>query len=142
VLLLALKFLFGISWGLFFAGLIQTATAYLLFALACNAIATLFPFRLAAATLQAKKMNPRTVLALLLTMLVVPTLTFPVLLGPVLQFMLAQLGWAPWFPANMLISLVVLGLACWVYHITLPLEGRLLLRREKAILREVTEEVE
>jgi hypothetical protein len=142
VLLLALKFLFGISWGLFFAGLIQTTTAFLLFALACNAIATLFPFRLAAATLQAKKMNPRTLLAVLLTMFVVPLLILPVILGPALQLILQQLCWVTWLPANFLTSLVVLGLVCWLYHIGLPLEGRLLLRREKAILREVTEELE
>ena len=38
--------------------------------------------------------------------------------------------------------LLLLAAAAWLYSVVLPLEGRLLQRREQAILREVTEEVE
>ena len=55
---------------------------------------------------------------------------------------MAEARWAPWLPVNLVATLGLLVLTGVAYRLVLPLEGRLLQRREQAILREVTEEVE
>jgi hypothetical protein len=140
--LLALKCLLKVSWNSVLAGVAQTGAAFLLFALVCNLVAILFPLRLAAGSLQAKKMHPRALLAVLIPILTLPLLVAPVMVGPGVQILFRKLGWLPWLPVNLVVSLAVLALAAWVYQRVLPLEARLLQQREKRILREVTEEVE
>ena len=48
----------------------------------------------------------------------------------------------PWLPVNLFASILMLAGAVWVYWLLLPLEGRLLQRREQAILPQVTEALE
>jgi ABC-2 type transport system permease protein len=142
VFLVVMKVLVGMPWGGFFASLVQVPLTYLLFSLACNLIAMLMPFRLAAGTIQAKKPRPIVFLAVLATMLILPVLVIPALIPPGLQLLFSWRGWLPALPVNLLGSLTMLAAAAWLYSVVLPWEGRLLQRREQAILREVTEEVE
>jgi hypothetical protein len=61
---------------------------------------------------------------------------------PGLQLLAAGLEWPAWLPANLLATIAVLAGAIWLYRGLLPIQGRLLQRREQTILREVTEEIE
>jgi hypothetical protein len=54
----------------------------------------------------------------------------------------SKLGWLPWLPVNLLAAAMILAAAAGLYRAVLPLQGRLLQRREQTILSEVTEEVE
>jgi hypothetical protein len=142
VLLLLLKWLLRISLANFLAASLQVPLAFLLFSLVCNLVAILAPYRLAAGTLQAKKPKATVFLAAFLTMLLVPVVMTPITIPPALQFLFTLRGWLPWLPVNLLATLALLPIAAWLYWLVLPVEGRLLQRREQHILRDVTEEVE
>ncbi len=129
-------------WDACLTGLVQVPTAFLLFSLLCNLAAMLAPFRMAPGSLQMKKPKPIAFLVMLLNMLVMP-LVLPVLLvAPVVQYLFESRHWTPWLPVNVLAALAVLGVVAWLYRTLLPYEGRLLRRREQAILQEVTQEIE
>lgn len=143
LLLLALaKLLLHISWLDFLAGLFQVPLAFILFSLMCNVLAVLAPYRLSQSTLQARKPKPIVFLAVFLSLLVLPVAMSPTLIPPGFQLLWSLEGWAPWLPVNLLLTLVLLAGAGGLYWGLLPMEGRLLQRREQAILKEVTEEVE
>jgi hypothetical protein len=76
------------------------------------------------------------------TMLVTPVILAPVAIPPGLQFLFTRMEWLPWLPVNLIAAVIILVGVAALYRVLLPLEGRLLQRREQAILREVTEEVE
>jgi ABC-2 type transport system permease protein len=142
VFLLVVKFLVRMSWEAFLASLLQVPVAFLLSSLACNVVAVLVPYRLAAGTLQAKKPKPIVFLAVFVVLLVLPIIMAPVLIPPGLALLCSWQGWLPGLPVNLLGSAMMLAAAGWLYRLLLPFEGRLLQRREQAILHAVTEEVE
>jgi hypothetical protein len=75
-------------------------------------------------------------------MLTLPVVALPVLIPAGLQSLFTWGGWTPWLPVQLVAALpLFVGTAC-LYWWLLPLEGRLLQRREQTILREVTEETE
>ena len=136
------KILLHISWAAFLSGLIQAPTAFFTFCLAANLLAILAPYRMAPGTLQAKKPKPIVFLAAFGVMFLLPIMAIPILIPPGLQLLFSLEEWTPWLPVNLLASLVLLPVILWLYSLLLPFEGRLLHRREQAILKEVTEETE
>jgi hypothetical protein len=122
--------------------LAQLPTAFLLFSLLCNLGAMLLPYRLAPGTLQAKKPKPIVFVGAFATMLLTPVTVAPIAIPPGLQFLFTRMEWLPWLPVNLISATLILAAVAVLYRVLLPLEGRLLQRREQAILREVTEEVE
>ena len=141
-MLIAVKFLLRLSSEAFLAGVLQAGIAFLLFSLVCNLLSILAPFRLAAGTLQAKKPKAIVFVAVFITLLLMPLITLPMLIPAGLQILFSAMDWTPWLPVNLLATLGLLAVAGCLYRFLLPLEGRLLERREQDILREVTEEVE
>ncbi|HWI57214.1 MAG TPA: hypothetical protein VNZ22_08300, partial [Bacillota bacterium] len=142
VLLGIVQCLVRLSWSDFLAGVLQVPLAFLLVSLVCNLVAILTPYRMAPGTLQAKKPKPVVILAVFLTMMGLPIMLAPTLVPPALQALFSWQGWLSWLPVNLLATLLMLLAVGALYWVILPLEGRLLQRREQAILREVTEEVE
>jgi ABC-2 type transport system permease protein len=142
VLLLLAKFLLPMSWTGFLAGLLQIPMAFMLFCLPCNLVSILVPYRVAIGTLQAKKVKPSVLLGVLITLVSLPLIMLPMLVAPGLQLLFSFMAWTPWLPVNLLASIVMLAAVASVYWLLLPLEGRLLHKREQLILREVTEELE
>ena len=142
ILLGLVTFAAGLSFNALIMGLIQAPTAYLLLSLFCNCSAILAPYRMAAGTLQAKKPKAVVFVAAFLNLLVMPLVSPVLFVPPGLQVLSAYLGWSPWLPVGPLAAAVMLLLVAWVYWLLLPAQGRLLQRREQAILLEVTEEVE
>jgi ABC-2 type transport system permease protein len=142
VLLVVVKFLLHMSWLGLLAGLVQIPMAFLLFCLPCNLVSILVPYRIAVGTLQAKKVKPIVLLGVLITLGSLPLILLPMLVAPGLQLLFTFMAWTPWLPVNLLASVAMLAAVAAGYWLLLPLEGRLLRRRELHILREVTEELE
>ncbi len=142
VLLLLVRILFGLPWTQVAASLVQVPAAFLTFCLCGNLLAIFAPYRMAAGSLQAKKPKAIVFVAAFASMLLLPLVLAPILIPPGLQLLFSFAGWAPWLPVNFLASLVLLALVIWIYGLLLPLEGRLLYRREQSILKEVTEDTE
>ena len=131
-----------LTWDACLTGLVQAPTAFLLFSLLCNLAAILAPYRMAQGSLQMKKPKPLVFLVMLLNLLLMPMVAPVLLIAPGLQLLFTHLQWAPWLPVNLLAALATLAGIAWLYRSLLPLEGRLLRRREQAILQEVTQEIE
>ncbi len=129
-------------WDAYLTGLVQVPAAFLVFSLLTNLAAILAPYRMAPGTLQMKKVKPAVFLVMLLNFLLLPLVLPPLLIPPALQLVFSVEHWAPWLPVNLLAALATLAGIAWLYRLLLPLEGRLLQRREMAILQEVTQEVE
>ncbi len=142
VFLVLMKLLGHAPWTTFLTGIAQIPTAFLMFSLMCNLSSILVPCRLAQGTLQAKKLKPIMFIAMFASMLLTPVVLLPVVLPLGIQMLFTKLGWTPWLPINLISALVIFAGVFWLYRVLLPLEGRLLHRREQAILREVTQESE
>ena len=142
VLILLAKVLVQMSWLTVLVGLLQLPTAFLLFSLLHNMLSILAPYRLAQGTLKAKQPRAIVFVATFGALLLTPVVLFPLLIPPVLQLLFLKLGWLPWLPVNLLTAAMILAAAAGLYRAVLPLQGRLLQRREQTILSEVTEEVE
>jgi hypothetical protein len=143
VLLLGLlKWLLGMSWMTLLISVLQAQAAYLLVCISSNLTSILLPYRLAPGTLKAKKPRPLVILGLILFAPAFSITLAPVFIPAGLQALSIALGWAPWLPVNLLVTLILVPLVGWVYWLVLPMLGSLLQRRELTILREVTEEIE
>jgi hypothetical protein len=142
VLLVLVKLLMHMSWSTMLMALLQVPLAFMLFCLLCNMVSILAPYRMSAGTLKAKKPKAIVFVAVFATMLLTPVVLLPILIPQALQLLFAFEGWVPWLPVNLLTSGILLALIGCLYWALLPLQGQLLRRRELAILKEVTEEVE
>lgn len=143
LMLLAVKLVLRLGWAPFLAGIVQVVTAYLLFSLFCNVLSTMFPYKFAAGSLQTKKPKAVVFLGMLVSLFIFPLIIVPAAIPPAVDYLFKSMQWLPsWVPLNLALSVVVLGATVWVYVRLLPLEGRLLQRREKDILKEVTEDIE
>ena len=141
-LLALIGFLLRPSASVWLTALVQLPTAFLLFSLMCNLAAILMPYRMAPGTLQAKKPKPIVFVGVFVTMLATPIVLAPIAIPPGLQFLFMRMEWLPWLPVNLICAALILAAVAVLYRVLLPLEGRLLQRREQTILREVTVEVE
>ncbi len=130
------------TWDACLTGLVQAPTAFLLFCLLCNVTAVLAPYRMAQGSLQMKKPKPLVFLVMFLNLLLMPVVLPVLFIAPALQLLFSIRHWAPWLPVNLLAAIATLAAVAWLYRSLLPLEGRLLRRREQAILQEVTQEIE
>jgi hypothetical protein len=141
-LLLMVKLVMGLPWGILITGLFQAPTAFLLFSLVTNWVSILAPYRLAQGTLQARKPKAIVFLAVFGSLLVLPFVMLPILIPPGLEFLAQGLEWPRWLPVGLVSGTLLLGGTIWLYRGLLPIQGRLLQRREQKILLEVTEETE
>lgn len=141
-MLAGIRFLVAASWTTLLAGVLQAGVAFLLLSLGGNLLSILVPYRMATGALQASKPKAMAILAGLGTLLFLPLVMLPMLLPPALQLLFSFFNWVPWLPVNLVATLGFLAISGSLYWLLLPMEGRLLERREQIILREVTEEVE
>jgi hypothetical protein len=74
--------------------------------------------------------------------MLLPVLMVPVFVPPALGMLSTHLDWLPGALVDALLSLLLLVLATFVYHLALNPLGRLLDRREKQILLVVCQENE
>jgi hypothetical protein len=130
------------AWNVLLTGILQAPTAILLSAPLFNLTSILVPYRMATGTLQAKKPKAVVLLAVFGLMFAAPMALSPLLIAPGVGVLFGRMGWLPGVPVDLLLAAVTLAAAALIYRLLLPAEGRLLHRREQAILREVTEETE
>jgi len=123
-------------------GILQIPTAFLLISLLTNLFSILVPFRVALGSLKSNKPKPIVILASFLGMMFVPVVISPLFIAPAVSLLFSSQGWIPWLPVGLIVSAGVLAGAVAIYIALIPLEGRLLKRRELYILQEVTEEIE
>lgn len=141
-LLAVVRFLAPIRWETMLASVFQYGSAACLFALVCNTLAILLPYRMKPGTLQASKATGAVFFVGFGTMLVLPILFGLLVLPALLQGALARFPSLAWLPLNAAGSALLLALSLAAYARLLPLQGRLLQRREQLILQRVTEELE
>ncbi|MFC1766234.1 hypothetical protein ACFL6U_29685 [Planctomycetota bacterium] len=124
------------------SGLLQLGSAFLLLSTAGNAFSILVPYHIAPGSLKPTKMPALVTTMMILVHMTFPLMIAPLFLAPVMGWIFAKLEWAPAAPINLLISLGGLALAYAGYRFCLPYLGRLLQKREQAILAVVTRAVE
>lgn len=142
-LLAAAAVLFRIALLTVLAAALQAVAAFLLLSTIGNAVSSLTPFRVAPGSMKPTKTRTTTTLMIVLShLLVLPLTMVPLFLGPVLGWWLAGGRSASAQLVNLAVSTALLVVLALAYGASLPPLGRLLARREKEILRVVTQEVE
>lgn len=124
------------------AGLFQIGTAFVLVTLLGNWISIIAPYRIAAGSLKPTKTGTTTAFLMFFLHLLFPLAVLPLFLPALLGLGAGLLGWPPGLPVNLLGSILLLGAAMWAYRFSLGPLGEMLERREKEILRVVTQEIE
>lgn len=141
-LLLVAKLTLHIPWLVVLAACLQFVTAFLLLSMLGNLISPLLPYRINPGTLKPTKLPVSTGILLMLCHASSPAAVAPIFLPAVAGWLFASAGWLPAAPTNLLFSAVECAVLVALYSLSLPPLGRLLQRREKEILRIVTQEVE
>jgi ABC-2 type transport system permease protein len=125
------------------AACLQVAAAFLLLSTIGNALSSLTPFRVAPGSLKPTKTRTTTTFTIVLShLLLFPVTIVPLFLGPVLGWWLAGGTSTSAQLVNLAASVALLVVLALAYRISLAPLGRLLARREKEILRVVTQQVE
>jgi hypothetical protein len=142
-LLAAGAILVHIAWVTVLAASLQVIAAFLLVSTLGNAFSSLTPFRVAPGSLKpTKTRTSMTIVIVLSHLLVLPLMLVPLFLGPVLGWWLAGGTTATAQLINLGASMALVVALALGYWASLAPLGRLLQRREKEILRVVTQEVE
>ncbi|MBN2180283.1 MAG: hypothetical protein JW715_00105 [Sedimentisphaerales bacterium] len=142
VLIIIVMFAVRLPVIMFFAGVLQLATAFLLFSMLGNLTSVLVPYRVAAGSMKPTKTTTLTMVLIILSHMLFPIIMLPVFSAPALGLLLSGLGRIPADLTNVLLSIVFLGLFVVLYRLSLNPLGDLLLKREKKILEVVTQEIE
>jgi hypothetical protein len=142
IFLVLVKFALNVPFIIILASFLQLLTAFLLLSITGNLFSVLAPYRIAVGSLKPTKIAPLTSFLLFLTQMVFPILMFPIFFAPVLGLLFSLPGWLPVASGNLLFSLIILAIVSFCYRLSLNGLGDLLQRREKEILRVVTQEVE
>ena len=124
------------------AGLFQIGTAFLFVSMLGNWISIVAPYRIAAGSLKPTKTGTSTAFLIFFLHLLFPLAVLPVFLPALLEWGMGLFGWRFGLPVNLIASMVLLGAALWAYRFSLGPLGEMLERREKDILRVVTQEIE
>jgi hypothetical protein len=124
------------------AAIVQLAIVLALGSLAGNLLSILMPFRIEPGSVRPTKMPALAQILLVLSHMLLPVIMLPAFAPPALQLVWRRLALPAAVPVNLVASLAVAALAGVVYWRALGPLGRLLHRRETAIMRAVTVEQE
>ena len=120
----------------------QFASTFLLLSIAGNFVSIVAPYRIAAGSLKPTKAPAKMMALVFVSHLLFPVVMAPIFLPPALGLLSESMGWLPGGPVNLIFSLLWLVGMVFLYRWSLAPLGRLLQRREQAILQAVTQEVE
>jgi hypothetical protein len=124
------------------AAVLQLAAMLMLAGMAGNVLSILVPYRIQQGTMKPTKMPGLAMVVLMACQLLFPLTMAPAFVPPLAEFAWQRLGWSSLVPVNLILSVMLAGLAALAYWQTLGPLGRLLQRRETKILGIVTVEVE
>lgn len=130
------------SLDMLLTGLVQIPAGIIVMSLFSNMFAILAPYRMALGSLKAQKPPAIVFLASLIGMFLMPFMMIPLAIPGGFHLLFHSQGWTPWLPIGFISGLFVLAIAGALYAWLIPVQGRLLQRRELHILKQVTEEVE
>ena len=142
ILLLVIKFALGISFIVILSACLQLVAAFILLSIAGNLVSILVPYHIAPGSLKRTKTSTMTAVMIFISRLLFPMAMVPMLIPPGMGLLMSRLGWLPAGPVNLVLSMILLALFAFLYKLSLPGLGNLLLSREKQILEVVTKEVE
>jgi ABC-2 type transport system permease protein len=140
--LLLIKIAMHISFIVVLATSFQLVATFLLLSIAGNLISVLVPYHIAPGSMRKTKTSAMTSFWIFISRLLIPTAVSPMFLPPAIGLLMSYLGWLPSGPVNLVLSMLLLALFILFYKLSLPGLGKLLLQREKHVLRVVTEKVE
>ena len=140
--LVLVKIILGISFTIVLAAGLQLLATFMLLSIVGNLISILVPYRITPGSMKRTKTSAMTSFLIFISRLSFPVAMVPMLLPPAAGLLMSRLGWLPAGPVILLLSMLLLGLLIFFYRLSLPGLGNLLLRREKQILKVVTEKVE
>lgn len=124
------------------ATLAQVGSLYLLFCLLANALSILAPIPMAAGSIQPSNVKFTPVLWQMVFMMVFMAVVALTLVPLGAELLLAEVGGVRGMPVALVLSLVLLAAAAFVYRKVLTWEGDWLAAREQAILEVVTSKAE
>jgi hypothetical protein len=120
----------------------QLVTAFLLVAMGANLLSVLLPHHVAQGSLKQTKTSATTSLLIFVSRLLFMAALGVLFIPPGMGLLISRVGWLPAASVNLLFSAVLAGLLGLLYKLSLAPLGDLLQRRERQILKVVTEEVE
>jgi hypothetical protein len=123
------------------AGVFQLGVMFLLLSLAGNFVSALVPYRITAGSLKPTKPPPKVILLMLLTQLLFPVVMVPVAFPPVIGILSENFGFSA-ASVDAACSLLLLGVAVFLYKAMLNTLGNFLEEREQKILMVVAQEGE
>lgn len=124
------------------AACLQLVTTFLVLCIAGNFLSVVLPYRIAAGSLKPTKAPAKRILLTFASHLLFPVAMVPIFFPPALGLLSDSLGWWPAGLVNVILSLLLLALVLFCYRLSLDSLGHLLERKEKEILKAVTQEVE
>ncbi len=140
--LASLQIFRGMGVMSFLATLIQLPAAYLVFCLLGNVISIVAPSATASGTLKPARAKWLTILIHTAAALLSPVAVLPACIAQGVELLAHDRGWLPHVPIYLLLSLLQFGVVVWLYRWLLPMQGRLLQRREKSVLETVTAKID
>ena len=142
IMLLALKFVIGVSVVAVVSGILQLVSAFLLVCIAGNLVSIVVPYRIAPGSLKATKTPIKTAVVVMLSHLLFPLAMTPTLIPPAIEWLNGYLGWFPSIPVNLLLSLLLAASGVVAYWLSLGGLGELFQRRELRMLQVLTHDLE
>jgi hypothetical protein len=124
------------------AAVFQFVALLLLAVLGGNLLSILVPYRMQVGSMKPSKMPAKTMLVMVVCQLMFPLVMLPVFLPPLAGLLWGLAALPDVVPVNLLLSVALAGLMVFGYWLALGPLGRLLQRRETAILNKVSMEVE
>lgn len=140
--LVLVKIILGISFTIVLAAGLQLLATFMLLSIVGNLISILVPYRITPGSMKRTKTSAMTSFLIFISRLSFPVAMVPMFIPPATGLLMSRLGWLPAGPVILLSSMVLLGLLVFFYRLSLPGLGNMLLKREKQILKVVTEKVE
>jgi hypothetical protein len=137
--LVAVSVLAQLSPPAVLATVLQFAAAFLMYCAIGNLASILLPYRIAAGSLKPTKQSWQTSLGVMAVHLSFPLVVWPVFIPPALGLGLELWSGLPAGWVNLFTALLLAGACGTLYVLTLRPLGRLLARREKDILRAISE---
>lgn len=126
----------------FLSAVLTLLAGYLLFSVLGNWLSIAAPYKVLAGAVKPTKVPPRVTFLLFAGVLVSPVAGAVLFLPTLLELTAGWLGWPAVLPWKLGGSCLLVAVAGGLYALTLPPLARLLERREKEILTEVTREIE
>ncbi|MDT8301204.1 MAG: hypothetical protein RQ760_06935 [Sedimentisphaerales bacterium] len=142
ICLVLVKIIMRISLTIVLAAGFQLLAAFILLSMAGNLISILIPYHITPGSMKRTKTSAMTSFLIIISRFLVPLAMVPMFIPPAMGLLFSHFDWLPAGPVILVLSVILLGLLVFFYWLSLPGLGNLMLRREKQILKVVTEKVE